>query len=136
MNRNLKGKLVEDIRLGFNTMKEHVRVKRIQADAFERDKASEQCSVLQFDYAMSFSCEYQNEIQSGLWSRASVNLFMAALYRKNNKCESFCLDSESLVKGKCATYSYLMKLVEEIKGRHLGDRLILYLDGSSSEFKN
>ena len=135
MKEGCKGELLEDLRESFTQFKEHVRVKRIQANAFEKDKASPEYSVLQFDYAMAFSCEYQNEIQSGLWSRASVNLFTAAMYCRDKKCESFCLASQSSDKGKCATYTYLMKLIETIKDKDLGNCLVLYSDGPS-EFKN
>ena len=103
-----------------------MRVKRIQANAFEKDKKSPDSTVLQFDYAMAFSCEYQNEIQCGLWLRASVNLFTAALYCKDKECESFCLASQSSDKGKCATYTYLMKIIQTFKKEDLGNCLILY----------
>lgn len=49
-------------------------------DAFEKDiegwPLSCMCSRYQ-DFAMAYSCEYQNEIQ---WSWQSVNLFTAAMY--------------------------------------------------------
>ena len=35
--------------------------------------------VLQMDFAMNYACEYQNEVQSALWSRESVMLFTAAV---------------------------------------------------------
>ena len=136
MKEGCKGELLELLRDEWAVFEEHVRVKRIQANAFECDKSCPDYSVLQFDYAMAFSCEYQDEIQSGLWSRASVNLFTAALYQRDKKCESFLCVSDSQDKGKCATYTNLLKLAHAIKDKDLGKHLVLYSDGPSSEFKN
>jgi len=63
--------------------------KKIQANLFENEKSSPKCSVFQMDFAMAYSCEYQNEIQSALWSRQSVNLLTAALFAKEEPCRSF-----------------------------------------------
>ena len=34
---------------------------------FEKGKLDPNCMLLQADFAMAYSCEYQNEIQSALW---------------------------------------------------------------------
>ena len=49
---------------------EHTSVKQIESDAFESLKEGNR--ILQINFAMAYSCEYQDEIQSALWSRASV----------------------------------------------------------------
>ena len=85
------GELMDEILDSISSFQEHVRIKRIQSDAFEQDKKDPDVTVLQCDFAMAYSCEYQSEVQSALWSRQSVNLFTAALYHKNEKCRSYLL---------------------------------------------
>ena len=78
------GELLKPIQLSWMSFVEHVRIKHIQAAAFEREKKDPNCSVLQMDFAMNYSCQYQNEIMSALWSRASVGFFCtAALYERD-----------------------------------------------------
>ena len=74
------GELKEDLFSEFSFFKEHVRIKRIQSTAFTEDKKRSDCHVLQCDFAMAYSCDYQNEVQNALWSRKCINLFTAALY--------------------------------------------------------
>ena len=44
----------------------HVNTKRIQAQDFKDDKTDDEARILQMDFAMHYSCEYQNEVQSAL----------------------------------------------------------------------
>ena len=60
-------------------------MKQIMHDHFEQDKKDSKCHLLQVDLAMTYSCEYQNEFQSALWSRQTVNLFTAVTYDMNRK---------------------------------------------------
>lgn len=59
----------------------HVLVKRVQSAAFEKDKKSYNRRVIQVDFAMNFSAEVQNEIQSALWSRVERQLSFSPLQR-------------------------------------------------------
>ena len=53
--------------------------------AFDKDKVCNS-QVFQVDFAMAYSCEYQDEIKSSLLSsRRKVNLFTAAVYNKNGE---------------------------------------------------
>ena len=52
---------------------------------FEKDKLYPNHMLLQIDLAVLYSCEYQNEIASALWSCRSVNLFKAATYNAEGK---------------------------------------------------
>lgn len=56
--------LLDNIVIGLPELQEHVRVKWIQSASFEYDKSN--FRVLQVDFAMAYSCEYQNEVQSAL----------------------------------------------------------------------
>ena len=74
-------------------------MKRIQAQEFEADKSSPNVRILQIDFAMAHECQYQNEVQSALWSRGSVNLFTAAsIY--DITAQSFLITTESKHKDK------------------------------------
>ena len=104
-------------------------------DNFEQDKKDSKCHLLQVDFAMAYSCAYQNEVQSALWSCQTVNLFTAATYDTNGKEKSFLIVTDSQDKGKNSVFTFIMQLLDEIKFQP-GEELIVYSDGPSSEFKN
>jgi len=119
---------------------EHVRIKRIQSAAFDDDK--KHCCVLQVDFAMAYSCEYQNEIQSALWARDSVTLFTGAMFC-GNACKTFLICSDTRDKGKNTVYAFMMYIYQKIVGMsqtthgvvsNMKD--VIFTDGPSSEFKN
>lgn len=98
--------------------------------------------VLQIDFAMAYSCEYQNKVQSALWSRASVQLFTAAGFF-NGKCSSFIICSDAKDKGKDTVCALILTLYETLFPSDSSDCTsqdevteIIYSDGPSSEFKN
>ena len=101
----------------------------------EKDKLDPSCMLLQVDFTLSCSCEYQNEIQSALWSRRSVNLFMAGTDNADGKEESFLIVTNSPDKGKNSVCTFMLKLIDEITFEDEKE-LIVYSDGPSSEFKN
>ena len=49
---------------------------------------------------MAYSCDYQNEVQSALWSWKCINLFTAAVYSKSQVCQPFLIITDSQDKGK------------------------------------
>ena len=38
---------------------------------------------MQIDFAMAYQCEYQDEVQSALWSRQSVTLVTVAVFHQS-----------------------------------------------------
>jgi len=62
----------------FSNVCNHVHIKRIQGDQFQKDRTNCEAGVLKLDSAMGYQCEYQNEVQSALWSRGSVIQYTAA----------------------------------------------------------
>ena len=74
-----RGVVLEKLKGDMTTILHHINTKKIQASEFNRDKTDPSKRVLQIDYAMAYTCEYQDEVQSALWGRGSVNLFTAAL---------------------------------------------------------
>ena len=99
-----KGELLDLTLKDWAFFQEHVRVKHIQAEAFEKDKSNPDVTVCQCDFAMAYTCSYQNEIQSALWHRQSVNIFTVALYVKNQNCRSMAFATDCKDKGKNAVY--------------------------------
>ncbi len=78
----------------------------------------------------------QTEIQSALWSRASVTLFTAAAITKDS-CQSFLICSDTKDKDKDTIAAFIFALYEN----HLFpsdqvDEEIIWSDGPTSEFKN
>ena len=91
---------LKDLFSEFSFFKEHVRIKQIQSTAFTKDKRRSDCHVLQCDFAMAYSCDYQNEVQSALSSWKCINLFTAALYSKSQVCQPFMIITDSQDKRK------------------------------------
>lgn len=130
-----EGELLEKIIDGLPLFQDHVRIKRVQSNAFNSDKFDSETSVLQCDFAMAYSCEYQKEIQSALWGRESVNLFTAAFYHGNEPCKSYLIVTDSQDKGKDTVSTFIRELLLAEETR-LKKKLIIYTDGPSGEFKN
>ncbi len=93
------GEVLQQLVNEWNVILTHINTKRIQAQEFEKDKKRENARVLQIDFAMNYSCEYQTKIQSALWSRASVTLSTAAAITKDS-CQSFLICSDTKDKDK------------------------------------
>ena len=87
---------------------------------------------------MAYSCEYQEEVQSALSSRASLTLFRAAVfYKETTKTYLVCSDSKDI--GKNTMYVFINQLFEHIVQdvtMHDGAIHVIFRDGSSSKFKN
>ena len=79
----------------YSQFQKHVCIKRIMHNNFEQEKKDSKCHLLQVDFAMAYSYEYQNEVQSTLWSRQTVNLFTAATYNTSGKEKSFLIVTDS-----------------------------------------
>ena len=129
------GEIKEKFCEQFPQFQKHVQIKQIMHDNFEQDKKDSKCHLLQVDFAMAYSCAYQNEVQSALWSCQTVNLFTAATYDTNGKEKSFLIVTDSQDKSKNNVFTFILQLLDEIKFQP-GEELIVYSDGPSSEFKN
>ena len=129
------GELKEDLFSEFSFFKEHVRIIWIPSTVFTEDKKSSNCYVLQCEFAMAYSCDYQNEVLSALWSQKCINLFTAALYSKSRVCQPFLIITDSQDKGKNSIFTFITALTDYIQFEK-GDMLVIYTNGPSSEFKN
>ena len=56
------GEVVEILKERFAGYVAHVNTKRVQQREFLSDKEDPEKRVIQVDYAMGFSCEYQDEV--------------------------------------------------------------------------
>ena len=116
----------------YPTFQQHVRIKRIQEARFLEDKAKANVGVTQIDFAMAYSCEYQNETESALWTRATINLFtLARFVNQEVTCHLFVLDNYK--KDKDAIFACLQKFHGNTT-TFPEERI--YSDGPSNEFKN
>lgn len=132
------GELFECVIADLPKMMDHVNTKRIQQKEFQCDKnAANDTRILQVDFARSFSCEYQNEIQSALWSRTSVLLFTAAVFYKG-ECKTYLICSDCQSKDKNTVFVFIDFLYDEIirSGGDQPNLETIWSDGPSSEFKN
>ena len=96
-----------------------IHTKRVHAQDFKDDKAC-RARVLQIDFAMNCSCEYQNEVQSAVI--------------QNNKVDTFLICSDSKDNGKETFFAFIDFLYDHIiKDEHAE---VVWTDGHASEFKN
>ena len=106
------GKLEEEVVTSIVGFQQHVRVKHIQAQSLESCKQDKTViTIIQMDFAMAYSCEYQNEVQSALWNRSSVTLFTVAIF-KDDECDTYLIVSDT--KGKSSIYTFVRYLVREV----------------------
>lgn len=130
--------LIDLVLEDFGKMRDHTNIKRIQASEFQADQKDKRKRVLQIDFAMSYSAEYQHEVQSALWSRASVTLFTAAVIY-DSKCQTYLICSDAPNKDKDTISCFLIHLyekLEKIKDSIQPEVDVIWSDGPSSEFKN
>lgn len=129
--------LCELVKYDFVEIVKHINVKRIQAKQFLEDQHNPAVRVLQIDFAMNYSCEYQNEVQSALWSRASVALFTAATIY-NGMCKTFLICSDTRDKTKDTVAVFVDHLYNNYLFRDScsATEEAIWSDGPSSEFKN
>lgn len=136
INEDFLGDIHEMLIKDLPQMMLHVNTKRVQHSEFETDKKNVAVRILQIDFAMSFSSEYQNEIQSALWSRTSVLLFTAAVFCGEN-CKTYVICSDTKNKDKDTIFVFLDFFYSEIIKETPGiSEEVIWSDGPSSEFKN
>ena len=92
-----------------------MRIKQIQSTAFTEDKKRSNCHILQCEFTMAYSCDYQNEVQNALWSRKCINLFTVALYSKSQVCQPFLIITDSQDKGKNSVLTFINALTDYIQ---------------------
>ena len=130
------GEVYEDFQQHFEGVAAHVNLKRIQADAFQNNINDINTRVLQIDYAMAYQCQQQSKVQSALWTRGSINLFMCAVYHKEQtKTFLICTDykgNDKFSKGTFIEYLYGNEFLND--GKVLNE--VIWSDGPTTEFKN
>ena len=120
----------------YNKFREHVRVKKKQEKEFKDDQEKEDIRIVQMDFAMSYICEYQDEIQKALWHRNTVMLFTVAVFL-NGDCSTYVIVSNAKEKDKNTIVCFLLNLYENyfLKSDQIKEEII-WSDGPSKEFKN
>ena len=90
------------------------------------------------DFAINYSFEYQEDVQSALWSRSSVTLFTAACMHAGS-CKTFLICSDTKEKNIDTVAVFIYQLYEKClipdESRPVAEEVI-WTDGPSSEFKN
>ena len=107
-----------------------MKTKKILQNRLNSDKELKDTGITQPDFPIAYSCDYLNEIQSALLTKATVNLQTPAHYiNQNVSCHFFVLnDAHSKNRCHVALINYFLKLQQFIE--------IIYSDGSRSNFKN
>ncbi|XP_073537000.1 uncharacterized protein [Phyllobates terribilis] len=106
------------------------------ANEFAKDKVNPQVRTMLIDFAMNYSCEYQSEVQSALWSRGSVTLFTTTF---NGNCQTYLICSATKYKEKNTVACFISALYDIVEPKP--DAIpdideVIWSDGPSSEFKN
>lgn len=128
--------VMEEVAEMWDPFVEHVRIKRIQHEKFKSDQQAKNVRIINIDFAMNFSAEGQEEIQSALWSRASVVLFTVAI-QCNQEVQLLLIVSDFKAKDKNAVFAYLdfiFTYIDVAADKEIQN--VIWSDGPSSEFKN
>ena len=75
--------LSENLESEWDVVLTTINNKHIQSAQFQVNLENPNVCFLQNDFAMSYSCEYLNEIQSALWNCQNVMLFTVAFIYKS-----------------------------------------------------
>lgn len=106
------GELVEYISDDLPSFHKLVRVKRIQEAELESDKKT--ARVVQIDFAMAYQCEYQDEVQSALWSRQSVTLVTVAVFHRG-QTKSLIVCSDTKNKDKTSMLAFMLEFYDKFQ---------------------
>lgn len=134
VHKDMCSELMKKIKNYYPEFFKHVNIKKIQESEFVQDKSIPGRRILQCDFAMAYECEFQNEIQSALWSRKSVTLFTVAAFL-NSECSTYLVCSDTQKKDKDVVSAILIKIYVLINVENKFEEVI-WSDGPSSEFKN
>ena len=136
LHETFVGEFFHKVIIDWDAFINHVNKKRILSAEFENDKHSETMSILRIDFAMNYSCEYQNEVQSALWSCNSVFLFTAVTVC-DGTCKTSLIRSDSKQKNKDTIGVFLFHLYDQhISPTESIDSEVIWSDNPSSKFKN
>ena len=67
---------------------------------------------MQIDFAMAYQCEYQDEVQSALWSRQSVTLVTVAVFHHGQK-KSLVICSDTKNKDKTSVLAFMLEFYDK-----------------------
>ena len=131
-----KGEVISLSNTQLIKVKGHVSNKCIQAAVYNDDTKNVKKRALHIDFAMSYSCQYQSEIQSALWVRANVTM-CTALITKSGKTKSLLACSDIKEKDKNTEFTCIMYIYSYILKPSLNTaEYIKWTDGPFSDFKN
>ena len=105
--------------------------------AFTEQKASSSDAkqkIFHFDFSENFSCFYQDAAQSTYWAQHQITLFTVALYIPGQAPKMITYVTDMNDHTKKSVSFFLDKLLE--KFCQIGDHVVFWSDGPSSQFKN
>ena len=126
-----------------NVLKEHIFVKRVQNDTYNKHKAelSDGDLLVHVDFAESYRNDQQNEIQSAYFENQSFSLFTSCCSFKGVTSEirnkSVVVVTENSDHNRITSVSCLKKEIDTV-GREcvkLLTNVVLWSDGISTQFR-
>ena len=116
----------------------HVRTKRVMSAEFQKDLMTENLLILQVDFAQDYNTkDNSKEVQSAIYGRQNIAIFTAAIFFQG-KCSSYSVITDS-DKYKSTIRLCMLKILKEFISTHdlaEVDKLIIWSDGPSSEYRN
>ena len=138
MKEGFPNQLIEIIEKEYPSYLEHVRRKRIMHNEYQDDLSKEGNVIIQCDFAMDYNCQDNaNEIQSAIYGRRNVTIFTCAVYIEK-KCHSYAVLTDA-DKYKSTVRLCLLRILQDVLLKFdiaYADRLIIWSDGPSNEFRN
>jgi (2Fe-2S) ferredoxin len=93
-----------------------VFIKNKSQEHFNQTKkeASAEKAVLQVDLAETFSCQYQDELQSAHWGNPQVAVFTGVVWYGEMDLRSFANVADNITKDRYCEDLFMRKCLEEI----------------------
>ncbi|CAF2039332.1 unnamed protein product [Rotaria magnacalcarata] len=135
-----EGSVVECVNVLSNKIKDflfHTFVKRQQSQFFEMSKTNvtDKRCLLQVDYSENYSIVEQNEIQSAHCSKKQLSIFTAHFWAQSTT-QSMVLVSDDISHNKYTVSKCIEHIINRLQLLVPSlDELIIFSDGSASQFK-
>lgn len=119
-------------------IKMHKYVKKIQQKSFYDTKhfQSAKTVTIVVDFAENYVAKGQNEVQSSYYGRKQISIFTCVAWIGQEHEESFAIINDNIQHSKEQVHFYLKLIITRLKEKYELEKLVVFSDGCSSQFKN
>jgi hypothetical protein len=92
----------------------HHQIKRIQSEAYKMDKvaSSSEMVMLQMDFAQSYGCDFQDEVQSAYYNKKQITVFTCCVWKGLQEKRNIVILSDCLEHNRKSVSVFLAELLK------------------------